>query len=134
MSTENNYIPGTCNIGNEQLKKRKRFLAACIVTTVLLITFQLIFHSGKMWRLFMFIPFAITSVAVQQVLYKFCYRFGLTGLYGFGKVGYDTKVEGNHFRELDRKKSKKMIVSSVLIGLILTYVYYSVFQTICIFC
>ena len=124
MNTETNYIPGTCNIGNEQLTKRKRFLIKCILITVLCISYQLIFHSDKILRLLMFIPFTVTAVAAQQVMYKFCYRLGLMGMYGFGELGKEKSVEENEYKKLDRKKSQKMIVSSVLISAILTFGYY----------
>ncbi|MGZ3863871.1 MAG: hypothetical protein ACXVPN_02025 [Bacteroidia bacterium] len=124
MSSEENYIPGVCNIGNEQLAKRKRFLAKCIAITIICVVFIEFFHANKFLRLLMFFPLTLTSVAAQQVLYKFCYRFGLTGLYGFGKVGDDTKIVEGQFRELDRKKSQKMIVSSLLIAAAIAVLYY----------
>ena len=124
MSSEDSYIPGVCNIGNEQLTKRKRFLVICLSITIICIFLIEAFGGNKTLRLFMFVPFAVCAVATQQVMYKFCYRFGLTGLYGFGKVGYDKKVPENQFRELDRKKSMKMLVSSVAIGILLDTLYY----------
>jgi glucose-6-phosphate-specific signal transduction histidine kinase len=124
VSKEPDYIPGTCNIGNEQLAKRKRFLVKCILVTVLGVSYQLVFHSDKVLRLLMFIPFAVTAVAAQQVFYKFCYRFGLTGLYGFGELGKEKNAEEDEFKKLDRKKSQRMIVSSVIIGIILSIAYY----------
>ncbi|MGZ3865086.1 MAG: hypothetical protein ACXVC6_14970 [Bacteroidia bacterium] len=124
MSSEENYIPGVCNIGNEQLTKRKRFLAINIGVNIILIVLMAVLDADRSFRLLMFIPLAVTSVAAQQVIYKFCYRFGLTGLYGFGKVGYDKKVPKNQFRELDRKKSMKMLVSSIVIAVMLTVLFY----------
>lgn len=124
MSSEDNYIPGVCNIGNEQLAKRKRFLAICLAVTFLAAMAIYFFEIDGSIRWIMFIPFCVSAMATQQVMFKFCYRFGLTGLYGFGKVGYDKKVPENQFRELDRKKSMKMLVNSLVIGILLTTFFY----------
>lgn len=121
---EDNYIPGTCNIGNEQLQKRKQFALKCISVTLLCILFLQVFHLDKSWRLPMFIPFTLSAIGIQQVYYKFCYLFGLKGYYGFGEVGKAKSVEEEEYRKRDRAKARKMIISSVLIGLLLTAVYY----------
>ncbi len=77
-----------------------------------------------MLRLFMFIPFTLTIIGAQQVIFKFCYLFGLKGYYGFGEVGKAKSVEEEEYRKRDRAKARKMIISSVLIGLLLAAVYY----------
>lgn len=117
------YIAGKCNIGKEQLQKRKRFLIKCIMVTVLFIVVFQWFHFNRTWRIVMIIPFSLTSIGAQQVIYKFCYVFGLKGYYGFGEIGKQLKIEGKDYLELDRKKSRRMIISSVLIGFFLTLIY-----------
>ena len=124
VSSEGNYIPGTCNIGREQLAKRKLFLLKCVLVTLVCIIFLEVFHLDKTLRLFIFIPFTLTTIGTQQVLFKFCYIFGLKGYYGFGAVGKAKTVEEDAYRRLDLRKSQKMILSSVIIGLILAFVYY----------
>lgn len=121
---ENNYIPGTCNIGNEQLQKRKRFLLKTVSATLLCILFLEVFHLDKTWRMLMFIPFSLTIIGSQQVYFKFCYLFGLKGYYGFGEVGKAKAVTDAENIKRDKAKARKMIVSSVIIGAVLTVVYY----------
>ena len=123
METEN-YIPGTCNIGAEQLTKRKRFAFKSVLGTILCLFFLQAFHLDKIWRLLMVVPFAVTSVALQQVAYKFCYVFGLKGLYGFGEIDKANKIKEDEFRKKDRRKSQLMLISSLLIGIILSVAYY----------
>jgi len=124
IMAEDNYIPGTCNIGNEQLTKRKQFAVKCILGTLLCILFLQLFHLNKMWRLPVFILFTASAIGVQQVFYKFCYVFGLKGLYGFLEADKVKSVEGEEYRKLDRAKARRMLISSLLIGLILTVIYY----------
>jgi predicted secreted protein len=121
---EDNYIPGTCNIGNEQLQKRKKFLIKTVSATLLCIVFLQIFHLDKIWRLFMFVPFTLTIIGAQQVYFKFCYLFGLKGYYGFGEVGKAKTVTDEENIKRDKAKARKMILSSVIIGAILTVIYY----------
>ena|ERR1035437_995102 len=121
---EDGYIPGTCNIGKEQLTKRKWFAVLCIFATLLCIFLLQVFQLDKIWRLPMFILFTASAIGVQQVYYKFCYLFGLKGLYGFGEVRRAKLVEEVEYRKLDRAKAQRMISSSVLIGLVLTAIYY----------
>ncbi len=120
----NNYIPGTCNIGNDQLTKRKRFALKIILVTLACILILQIFSLDKLWRLFMFIPFTLSAIGIQQVYFKFCYMFGIKGFYGFGELGKARTIKEEEFKKLDKAKALKMIVTSVLIGLAITIAYY----------
>jgi hypothetical protein len=122
--SEDNYIPGTCNIGNEQLQKRKRFLIKSLFATLLCILFLEVSHVDKIWRMFMFVPFTLSVIGAQQVWFKFCYIFGLKGYYGFGEVGKAKTISDAENIKRDKSKAQKMIVSSVIIGAILTVIYY----------
>ena len=121
---EEKYIPGTCNIGNEQLAKRKRFALKSVLATILCVAFLQAFHLDKIWRLAMFFPFALTTIGIQQVYFKFCYVFGIKGYYGFGELKKTRTVQEDEFKKSDKAKAMRMIVTSVLIGLFLTILYY----------
>lgn len=118
------YIPGICNLGNQQLMKRKRFAAKSAGFTVWAIVLLQLFSVPPVWRLCMLIPFSVTALALQQVYYKFCYVFGLKGYYGLNLVGQTNKVTDAESLKLDRAKAHRMIVSSVFIGTILALIYY----------
>ncbi len=120
----NNYIPGTCNIGGEQLKKRNRFALKCILATLICILFLQVFHFDTVWRLVMFIPFTLSAIAIQQVYFKFCYLFGIKGFYGFGEIGKTKSIQEKEFLKLDNAKALRMIITSMLIGLVMTILYF----------
>jgi hypothetical protein len=117
------YIPGTCNIAGAQLHKRKRFMAKSLGLTVWAIALIQILGLPKWCRLPMVILFTLSAIGIQQVYFKFCYVFGLKGLIGRDELGKVEKTE-DAYRELDRKKAQRMILSSILYGVILTLIYY----------
>ena len=118
------YIPGTCNIGKEQLEKRKRFAVKCIAATLICFIFLQASNGDKILRLLMVIPFTLSSIGFQQVYFKFCYLFGLKGLYGLGELGKTVSVEEENARKLDRKKSTRILISSLVIGILLAVIYF----------
>jgi hypothetical protein len=117
------YIPGTCNIAGAQLHKRKRFMAKCLGLTAWAIALIQLLNLPRWCRLPMVVLFTLSAIGIQQVYFKFCYVFGLKGLIGCDALGKTEKVE-DKFRELDRRKAQRMIVTSVIYGVILTLVYY----------
>jgi len=121
---EENYIPGTCNIDKAQLLKRKRFAAKCLGLTVWAIVLIEIIDLSKWWRLPMVVLFTLSTLGIQQVYFKFCYVFGLKGLYGLGEIGKTQKIKEPEQLKKDRAKAQRMIISSVLIGIALTAIYF----------
>lgn len=121
---EETYIAGTCNIAKDQLVKRKRFAAKCLGLTVWAIAILQFFDLSKWWRLPMFILFTLSALGIQQVYFKFCYIFGLKGLFGLDQLGKAQKITDDENLKKDRDKAMRMIVSSVLIGIALTAIYF----------
>lgn len=117
-------LTGACNIGGEQFVRRKRFLAKCLGLTAWAIFLIEIFAENIWWRLAAFPFFALSALAVQQVYLKFCYVFGLKGVYGMEEPGKVQQLENEELRKAARRRSIKMILTSVLIGMLLTAVYF----------
>ncbi len=118
------YSPGHCNISGAQLLKRKRFAAKCLGLTVWAILLIEIIDLSKWWKLPMVVLFTLSAIGIQQVYFNFCYVFGLKGLYGLDEVGKTKTVEEEEYRRADRAKAQRMIISSVLIGILLTAIYF----------
>jgi hypothetical protein len=118
------YSPGHCNISGAQLMKRKRFAAKCLGFTVWAIALIEIIDLGRWWRLPMVILFTLSAIGIQQVYFKFCYVFGLKGLHGMNEIDKTETVEEEEYRRADRSKAQRMIISSILIGIMLTAIYF----------
>ena len=113
-----------CNIAGAQLHKRKRFLAKCLGLTAWAIFLIEIFAESNWWRLLAFPLFTLSALAVQQVYLKFCYVFGLKGVSGMDEPGKVQQLENAELRKAARRRSIKMILTSVLIGMLLTALYF----------
>ena len=72
----------------------------------------------------MVVPFTLTVIGIQQVYFKFCYIFGLKGLYVMGAIGKTQKVKEDESLKKDRARARRMIISSILIGVVLTAIYF----------
>ncbi len=118
------YIPGTCNIGKEEIKRRRDFAIFSGIFTVLLIILLQWIGATRPWRLFVFIPALSFGVGLLQWLIRFCVNFGMRGVYNFGKVGKTYSIEQQEYLKKDRAKAMGMILIGTLIGIAITVVYF----------
>ena len=121
---EGTYIPGTCNIGKEEINKRRRGAYSALAVTVICVIALQLTHAPQGWRLLLFIPLSSTILSFMQAYMKFCVGFGIKGAFNFGVTGKLIKIVKDEYLQKDRAKARKMILSSAAIGLLLAVVYY----------
>jgi Ni/Fe-hydrogenase subunit HybB-like protein len=124
MNSQNEYIPGTCNIGPKEIAMRKRASIYAAIFFIGLTTLMLTLQIDKYWRLILFIPAATFGVTFQQWYFKFCVYFGLKGVFNFGDMGQQFTIEQKENYKKDRIKVAKMITLGVLFGLLVTATIY----------
>ncbi len=122
MSAE--YIPGTCNIGKGEIRRRQlvaifglfltTFSAATIIAT----------DQSKNSRLSIFLPALIFSIGFVQSRKKFCLAYGLAGTFNFGKLGQISKVHSNEDRKSDRKTAVSILFQSAALAAFITAVFF----------
>ena len=122
MSAE--YIPGTCNIGKGEIRRRQlvaifglfltTFSAATIIAT----------DQSKNSRLSIFLPALISSIGFVQSRRKFCLAYGLAGTFNFGKLGQISKVQSNEDRKSDRKTAVSILFQSAALAAFITAVFF----------
>ncbi len=122
MSAE--YIPGTCNIGKGEIRRRQlvaifglfltTFSAATIIAT----------DQSKNSRLSIFLPALIFSIGFVQSRRKFCLAYGLAGTFNFGKLGQISKVQSNEDRKSDRKTAVLILLQSAALAAFITAVFF----------
>lgn len=118
------YIPGACNIGEKEVQFRRRsFFITAIVLVVVIILLQ-VTHTSHTWRLLLFPVLAGLILNGQQIYFRFCVMFGAKGVFNFDEVGRVHTVEQKEYARLDRIKAWRMIISSTIIALVLTVLYY----------
>jgi hypothetical protein len=118
------YIPGTCNIGKGEIRRRQlvaifglfltTFSAATIIAT----------DQSKNSRLSIFLPALIFSIGFVQSRKKFCLAYGLAGTFNFGKLGQISKVQSNEDRKSDRKTAVSILFQSAALAAFITAVFF----------
>ncbi len=122
MSAE--YIPGTCNIGKGEIRRRQlvaifglfltTFSAATIIAT----------DQSKNSRLSIFLPALIFSIGFVQSRKKFCLAYGLAGTFNFGKLGQISKVQSTEDRKSDRKTAVSILFQSAALAASIAAIFY----------
>lgn len=118
------YIPGTCNIGKEEIKRRKLAAAFGILTVIIFIAVFQMLEIVKIWRLFLFFPVTFTVIGILQVYMRFCVNFGSRGVYNFGKTGNTHHVKEDEFIKKDKAKAQQMILIGLVSGIAAALLYY----------
>ena len=121
---QGSYIPGTCNLGFEEVEKRRRNIKIGLLTAILGIIFITYFNFSREWRLLIFIPLFYSALCYFQVRKKFCVVYGVLGIFNFGKLGNSQKVIDDESKRLDKKRAIQILFISLSTSLIATVVYY----------
>jgi len=121
---QNKYIPGVCNIGPAEIKKRKQAGWMGLIATVALWAVFVWFSVAPAWRLLLFFPAMLSATGFLQAYMHFCAYFGFASLFNFGDVGKTDSVQQAEFRAKDRHKAWQIIIYSVLIGLTISLTTY----------
>ena len=117
MQAQDEYIPGVCNIGRSEIRRRNQtgWLGAIVAA----ILYGLLVYLGapRAWRLAVFVPATAAAVGFIQARMHFCAYFGMRGVFNFGpEVGKTDTVEQAEFRAMDRRRAQQIIAYSVVIG------------------
>ena len=108
-----------CNIGPDELARRRRFAIGLTVVTAALGSWLLALDAPTAVRLVAF-PFAAgAGVSWLQVVRRFCVRFGMGGLENFGRLGHERRVLSSQVAA-DRRRALELIAEGSLIGLVVT--------------
>jgi hypothetical protein len=116
------YIPGSCNIGKGEVRKRQIVaLVGLFFTVVTLLTFSTVDTPTEI-RLGIFFPLMVASVGFVQSRSKFCLAYGFAGTFNVGKMGDIKRVASKEDRADDRKTALKILGKSFLLAAIATAV------------
>ena len=124
MEIQNKYIPGVCNIGPEEIKKRKQSGWIGLIATAVLWALFIWFDIPSIWRLTLFLPAMMSATGFLQAYMHFCAYFGFASLFNFGNVGKTDSVQQAEFRAQDRRRAWQIVIYSILIGLVASLLAY----------
>jgi hypothetical protein len=116
------YIPGTCNIGKGEVRRRQLVALVGLFFSILtLIVFTTVDTPTEI-RLGIFFPLMVTSVGFVQSRSKFCLAYGFAGTFNVGKMGDIKRVASKEDRAADRKTALVILGKSFLLAALATAV------------
>jgi hypothetical protein len=116
------YIPGSCNIGKGEIRRRQLVaLVGLFFTAVTLLTFSTVDTPTEI-RLGIFFPLMVASVGFVQSRSKFCLAYGFAGTFNVGKMGDIKRVASKEDRAADRKTALVILGKSFLLAALATAV------------
>ncbi len=122
MSAE--YIPGTCNIGKGEIRRRQLVAILGLFLTTFSAATIIATDQSKNSRLSIFLPALIFSIGFVQSRKKFCLAYGLAGTFNFGKLGQISKVQSNEDRKSDRKTAVSILFQATALSAFITAAFF----------
>ena len=114
------YIPGTCNIGKGEIRRRQVVALAGAVISATSLIGLLSTDSARSARLSLFIPLMVFAIGFIQSRKKFCLAYGFLGTFNFGGLGQLSRVADPIAKKADRKTALTILLQSALLALGLT--------------
>ena len=125
MQAQNQDVPGVCNIGRSEIRRRKQTGWFRLIATVIIYIPLVYLAVPRLWRPVTFIPATVAAIGFLQARMHFCAYFGMCCVFNFGtEVGKTDTVEQAEFRAMDRKRAQQTIAYSVVIGAAVAIVAY----------
>jgi hypothetical protein len=114
------YIPGSCNIGTREIRRRQLVAAVGLFLTLSTVYGFLHQHSSRATRFSTFLPAMVMSIGYLQARKKFCLAFGFTGLFNFGKLGTTRRVISAADRKIDRQAAVRLLLQAAALAAAIT--------------
>ena len=114
------YIPGSCNIGKGEIRRRQLVALVGLVSSILMVLFFSVTDAPVEIRLGIFFPLLVASVGFVQSRSKFCLAYGFAGTFNIGKLGDIKRVASKEDRKADRVTALKILGKSLFLAAIAT--------------
>jgi hypothetical protein len=111
------YQPGVCNIGPEEIARRRRAGHVGVIATLVVLAVLVAIGAPPLARLIVALPAAGAASGYLQAWLKFCAGFGSRGVFNFGPLGTTQTVVDDEARGRDRHKARQIGLASLAIGL-----------------
>jgi hypothetical protein len=114
------YIPGTCNIGKGEIRRRQFVALLGLFLTFSSMTALISTEAATSARFSIFLPAMVFAIGFVQSRKKFCLAYGFAGTFNFGKLGQISRVASAAERKADRATASKILAQSALLALVIT--------------
>lgn len=114
------YVAGSCNIGPSEIHRRYQVAITGGVLYTILAIALIATNQGTTTRLVAFAPAMLASVGFIQARARFCFAYGLMGVFNFDTAGDVKKVKDPAALKADRAAALKIISKSLLLASLMT--------------
>jgi len=114
------YIPGTCNLGKAEIRRRQFVALLGLILTISSFTGLIAAGANQTARFTLFVPLLVFSIGFVQSRKRFCLAYGLMGTFNLGKLGDLTSVQSPEDRKADRKTAIGILLQSAALAAVLT--------------
>jgi hypothetical protein len=116
------YVAGSCNIGPSEIHRRYQVAITGGVLYTILAIALIATDQGSSTRLIAFAPAMLASVGFIQARNRFCFAYGLMGVFNFDLAGDVKKIKDPAALKADRANALKIILKSALLAAAMTAV------------
>jgi hypothetical protein len=116
------YVAGSCNIGPSEIHRRYQVAITGGVLYVFLSIFLVASDQTASTRLIAFAPAMLASVGFIQARNRFCFAYGLMGVFNFDTAGDVKKIKDPAALKADRLNASKIVLKSLLLAAVMTAV------------
>lgn len=120
VDSDDPYRPGACNIGPEEIARRRRSAVVVTAATLAVAVALVVIDASPVARFLVFPFAAATAINWLQVVRRFCVAFGAIGIRNFGTLGSVRSVEDEAARSADRRAALRLAVEGAAYGLVAT--------------
>ena len=110
------YIPGICNLGKEEIRRRQFVALIGLVFSFISLVGLISADAQPLARVSLFLPLMVFAIGYIQSRKKFCLAYGLMGTFNLGKLGDMAKVQSPEDRKADRKTAMTIFGQAVLLA------------------
>ena len=118
--SEIQYIPGSCNIGKGEIKRRQLVALLGLFLSIFALVTLISIDAPASSRIGIFFPLMMASVGYIQSRSKFCLAYGFAGTFNVGKMGDISRVASPEDRAADRKTALTILGKSFLLAALAT--------------
>lgn len=115
------YIPGTCNLGKSEVKRRQ--FVALLGLALSIFSAVSLWNASLATKATVVLPLFVFSVGYVQSRKKFCMAYGFAGSFNLGKLGELARVSDPADRAADRKMALRILLEAALLAVALTAAY-----------
>jgi hypothetical protein len=120
--TQIEYLPGVCNIGPEEIARRRNLGWGALAVTLVLLAILVWAGINPWWRLFIFFPAMLSASGYLQAYFKFCSGFARKGIFNFGSLGRTQEVIDEASKIKDKSKGNSIMLYAALIGAVVAII------------